>query len=412
MNEDYFALSYNTLLKVYRDKAYSNIATQNIHSHPQKNTILKIVNGVLENHYLLNYYISKLAPKNPQQAVRVLLMQSIYCIKLLKMNASAVINLALNTAKEKGKGEVAGFIGYCLNSAQEEIPLPKDKKQSEQIELNAPLWLISLLKKDYLKAYKRILSARSDGTFHLRLKNFADPNAVAAFENEHPTAERTLCGYFVKADESIREYLKKGLAFAQSLTSGYAVLAMGEVQGKRCLDMCAAPGGKSVYLAQRGGIVTSCDIYAHKIKLIEDYAKKAEVSLVAMLRDGAEYNKDFADAFDCVLVDAPCSGTGVISKRQDIIFNRKSEDIAQLTEIQKKLLENAARYLKREGTLVYSTCSVLKAENEEVIEAFLTENQDFVLKKIDNLPYNNQGMLQFLPDNKLDGFFICSMKKL
>lgn len=397
------------MLKIYRDKAFANIALQEAYSHPQKNTIVKIVNGVLEHHFLLQYYINKVTTKQPHQAIRILLAQGIYCIKILQMKSSPVLRLALEVAQDTGKDKLGDFIIYVLNKVQEDIPLPKSKHLLEQIQLNAPIWLISQIKQDYPKAYKRILQAKADGTIHLRLKNEKD---AADFEKANPMAERTACGYFTKITDNVKSYLKKGRAFAQSLTSGYAVLACGNVQGRKVLDMCAAPGGKSVYLAQRGAFVTACDIYGHKLELIKKYASKAEVDITTALQDGTIHNSLYVDAFDCVLVDAPCSGTGVMAKRQDIRFSKQPQDIASLVSIQEKLLVNAANYVKGGGYLVYSTCSILKVEGEQLIADFLAKNTNFVLKTIEGLPYNNQGMLQFLPDGKLDGFFIARIQKV
>ncbi len=408
MVDNYFLTAYKILLNIYRDKAYINLAVQKSYTHPKKNTILKIVNGVLEHHFLLSYYIKVLAKKTPQQAIRILLMQSIYCIKILQMKSSAIIALSLDTAMAIGKGELSGFISYCLNNTQETHPLPKNKKEAEQIQLNASTKLISLLKQDYPKAYKRILQAKSDGKVHIRLNENKIP--IQTFEMAYPLAEPTACGYYVTLNDSIKRYLNRGDAFVQSLTSGYAVLACGDVAEKKVLDMCAAPGGKSVYLAQRGAQVTACDIYEHKLQLIKRYARKACVSVQLVLQDNTQYHSIFSDAFDCVLLDAPCSGTGVLAKRQDARL--KEPDIDTLTKLQDALLANGAQYLKKGGILVYSTCSVLKAENEQMITRFLQKMNNFVLQKITTVPYNNQGMLQFLPDGKLDGFFIARMQKV
>ena len=410
MSSDYFKASYDILCDVYKNKAYNNVALKNAYVHPKKNTILKIVNGTLENHYFLLAILNQLSEKSPRLAIKILLMQSIFCIKILEMNESAVKKMALEIAQERGKKEVSDFIIFVLSQVKSEsINVKQNSVKALEIEYNTPYWLIKALKNDYPKAYKKILKTSNYDKVHIRLISTADKKR---FEQENPDHEKTLSGYYVKLDDKIKELLIKGEIFVQSLTSTFAVLSMGDVNEKNVLDVCSAPGGKAVYLAEKGAHVTACDIHPHRLDLIRAYAEKSKVELNIVAQDATLFNPMFENKFDCILVDAPCSGIGVLSKRKDIIFNRKESDIQELAKLQLSILNNSKAYLKEGGILIYSTCTMLKRENEEVIEQFLSKNNNFVLQTIADLPYNNNGMLQFLPDGKgMDGFFIARMSK-
>ncbi|MGN1042809.1 MAG: SAM-dependent methyltransferase, partial [Christensenellales bacterium] len=177
----------------------------------------------------------------------------------------------------------------------------------------------------------------------------------------------------------------------------------------KVLDVCAAPGGKSVYMAIKGLDVTSCDLYPHRVELINAYAKRMRVNLDARIADATELCPEYIDSFDAVLADVPCSGLGVLNRRKDVVINRTYDDIKALSVLQRKILDNVSRYVVKGGVLVYSTCTVFRMENDDVIEDFLSKHKDFSLSRID-LPYDNEGSIQFLPDGKgMEGFFICHL---
>ena len=179
------------------------------------------------------------------------------------------------------------------------------------------------------------------------------------------------------------------------------------------MDTCAAPGGKSFACAiQMGGEgeIISCDLHPHKKKLITAGAKRLDLSIVTpKTADGKVFRPEWEEQFDCVLVDAPCSGLGVIRKKPDIRY-KDPEPLAQLPEIQMEILENAARYVKKGGTLLYSTC-----ENEEIVQKFLERNSGFSIQPV-RLPNPvgtvEDGMITLWPHRHgTDGFFIAKLKK-
>ena len=185
--------------------------------------------------------------------------------------------------------------------------------------------------------------------------------------------------------------------------------------GQSLLDACAAPGGKSVLLSKKFKSVTACELHAHRVELINSYAQRMGASNVhARQTDSAVYNPDYAEAFDAVLCDVPCSGTGVINENPDIKLFRKESDIESLNVIQLKILENCSRYVKSGGTLYYSTCSVLPEENDSIVYKFLQLHPEYAL----NIPVSplehrtTRFGLQFLPHISLGaGFFLTSFIK-
>ena len=183
------------------------------------------------------------------------------------------------------------------------------------------------------------------------------------------------------------------------------------------LDMCAAPGGKSFTLAmdmQNQGQIVSCDIHPHKLKLVENGAARLGITCIrAALADGREHHAAWQQTADLVVADVPCSGLGIIRKKPDIRYKNPKE-IAQLPKIQMDILENAATYVRPGGVLIYSTCTVLPEENEEITEAFLAKHIDFTLERFSlPLPIGAcNGHLTLWPQRYgTDGFYICRMRR-
>jgi len=186
----------------------------------------------------------------------------------------------------------------------------------------------------------------------------------------------------------------------------------------RVLDCCSAPGGKSfaAAIAMEGkGSITSCDVHAHKTGLIENGAARLGLSNITVRQqDATRMVAEWVDTMDVVIADVPCSGLGIIRKKPDIRYKDLME-LAQLPALQLAILENQASYVKKGGVLLYSTCTVLKAENEDVVSAFLNKHDEFYrepLKLPAVFPENQTGMLTLIPgEYDTDGFFICRLRR-
>ena len=211
---------------------------------------------------------------------------------------------------------------------------------------------------------------------------------------------------------------QQGLFYVQDPASKLSVQCAGLQEGFRVLDCCAAPGGKSfaAAIAMRGtGKITSCDVHPHKVSLIENGAGRLELeNITARLQDASVFVPEWEEQMDAVLVDAPCSGLGIIRKKPDIRY-RDLKETELLPALQKSILWNQARYVKKGGVLLYSTCTLLPRENEEVVAAFLAAHPEFSLEKLalpPVFPENETGMLTLLPGQRdTDGFFISKMRR-
>jgi 16S rRNA (cytosine967-C5)-methyltransferase len=208
-----------------------------------------------------------------------------------------------------------------------------------------------------------------------------------------------------------------GLFYVQDVAARLAVTAAGILPGQRILDCCAAPGGKSFAAAidlQNRGEVISCDIHAHKIKLLEAGRDRLGLDVIKpLLHSATEINEGWISGFDVVITDVPCSGLAVIAKKPEI-RNKSWDALKGLPSIQSDILENVCRYVAPGGALLYSTCTVLKEENEDVVNAFLQRHAEFVLEKFNICGINAEnGMHTFWPNvDGTDGFFAAKLRKI
>jgi 16S rRNA (cytosine967-C5)-methyltransferase len=212
---------------------------------------------------------------------------------------------------------------------------------------------------------------------------------------------------------------KEGLFYVQDPAAKLSVLcAKLPKEDIRVLDCCSAPGGKSfaAAIAMEGhGQITSCDVHAHKTGLIENGAARLGLTNITARQQDATVNvPEWVEAMDVVIADVPCSGLGIIRKKPDIRY-KNLDELKELPALQLAILENQATYVKKGGVLLYSTCTVLKAENEDVVNAFLAKHDDYTLEPLELpevFPKNETGMLTLIPgDYDTDGFFICRLRR-
>ena len=223
-------------------------------------------------------------------------------------------------------------------------------------------------------------------------------------ENEEMNTQDFLILSKVKNIENLQEF-KDGFFTIQDLSAGQAAKILDPRPVEMVLDACSAPGGKTTYLAElmeNKGKIKAWDIHEHRTKLVEQNANRLGINIIeTQVKDATQYDKNLDEKFDKILLDVPCLGIGVIKRKPDIKWQRKPEDIEEITLIQRKILENCSKYLKKGGTLVYSTCSILKEENEEIVIKFLSENKQFEI--------DGENMVNILPNKEKDGFFICKI---
>lgn len=416
---NYVLFAYNVLDDVYRRGAYASVALGEVlpglNEHDKKQ-VKRLVMGVLEHEIEFGYQIAKLCPKSPKAVVRVILKLGMYLIKYTDSTPDyAAVNETVELAKAVKK-EMAGMVNATLkNYITIKDDLPTSGLDSLCIRANMPEWLVQAYFDQYgieegtklvLSKYHHTHIRWNEKTYsRYQLRNFILDKGLVAVDTPH--------GYLVGATEPYAPLIAEGKVTVQALDSIYICRALiGDGLTGEVLDLCAAPGGKSVYIAEHTDCkVTACDVHPHRVELIKSYAMRMGVDLRPMVYDGTEYNEAWDRRFDAVLVDAPCSGFGTLGENPDMILNRAESDVASLSKLQLKLLTIASRYVKQYGTLVYSTCTNMRTENAGVVTEFLLRNPQFALEGMSDLPDNN-GMLQFMPDKAgNDGFFVSRMRR-
>lgn len=393
--------------------------------------------GVVQNELLLDFYLthfSKIPLSRMESKVLAALQVGAYQILFLdKIPHSAAVNSAVTLTKKHSKnpkaaGMVNGILRSLLRSIHDLPRLPEeDPIQYLSIRYSHPVWLVKTMVqrfgKDQAEALLKANNAQPPMTVMVNtLKTDAD-TLVAALEADgvlvqrHDWLENCLILRGTGNLETLYAF-QQGLFYIQDPASRLAVMASGVAAGLRVLDTCAAPGGKSfaagLAMKNRGSIY-ACDLHPHKKTLIENSAQRLGLTLIqSETIDARQFRPEWEDAFDVVIVDAPCSGLGVIRKKPDI-RSKNPEQLKALPGIQREIISNAARYVKADGVLLYSTCTILTQENEAVVQDFLTGHPEFQLEEF-SLPEPigtvECGMITLLPHiHETDGFFFARLRK-
>lgn len=418
--------AYKILSKVYQDGTYSNMAFL---GERVSDMSTRLVYGTLEENVKIDYILSQLIEKKPQKSVITLLKIGTYALlNLSDVPKFAIVSECVEVAKSNGKSGASGFINAVLKKvADGKYSLPKESDENYlSVTYSKPQWFCDKLEKQYGKEVARIiLSAKSTTLEHIRINSRMATESDVEFllkKNKTYFKKSDVGGYIVKANDTVRHMFDKGLVTFQSPSSILTVKALGVTDGAQILDICSAPGGKAVYMSELcpHGKVVACDLYPHRVALIQKYKNRMHTPNVkAVQADACVLNEEWKDAFDFVLCDAPCSCLGTFKKHPDVFLNKDERCISELATTQRQILENAAKYLKVGGAMVYSTCTLFEEENENVVHDFLEKNVDFVLEhisgleKIDGGKYlDNKGMIQILPHDEYDGFFIAKIRRV
>ena len=397
---------YFVLNKVYSGGKFIKQALSETPIEPlNKSRTVAICYGVLEKDEYLNFIIAGNAKSAPKAAVKLILKIALYMLEFMGKHGYMVVDSAVELTKKLGKGGAAGFVNGFLRSYKLP-PYPENPTQALAIRCSVPLWLAKKVKRSYKGEAEQILSAPSLGLC-VRFERGEDKY----LDKEH--IDTPFDGAYIFPSFVRDEGFFAGDYTFQSVGS----IAIGAAISpcERILDACAAPGGKSVLLSKKCKQVVACELHSHRTSLIEEYAKRMRAENVfPVTADSTVFNPEYESAFDAVLCDAPCSGTGVINENPDIKLNRKEEDIAGLTDIQAAILDNCSRYVKSGGKLYYSTCSILPEENDSAAVGFLQRHPEFVLSPLSSpLAHKKTGYgLQFLPHISLGaGFYLTCFER-
>lgn len=380
----------------------------------EKNRALtvKTCYGVLDKDIELSYYLKKLAPKNPKLAIRTVLKISMYAIKYLEKKEYAVLDSAVELTKKLGKTGASGFVNAFLRRfIKEKVELPRERDEYLSIKYSYPLFAVKKLVNDY--GYERTESIVSAENSKNTLV-FYQTNGEEYLLDKKVNFEKTPFFNVFTAKNFVRNQdFDKGVYTFQAL--GSVAICETVEAGNSLLDCCSAPGGKSIRLSYKFNEVFSWDCHEHRVELIKSYKERMNRNNVfESVKDAKEYEEKLKKYFDAVLCDAPCSGLGVVNDNPDIKLNRTEEDVYSLIREQREILNTVKNYVKVGGYLYYSTCSVLKIENDKTVEAFLENNKNFEVEEIEsklNGEKTEYG-IQFLPDISGGlGFFVAKLKR-
>ena len=378
--------AYRALSDVYSKGSWIGEAIKNNNISPSDKAAYRLVHAVVEGEFLYEYRIGCLTEKAPKNAVKILLKMGMCLLDNFSLPDHAVVSELTETAKKVGKGGVCGFVNAVLRRYAKEGKqlFPQDKTQWLSVVSNRPVWLVKRYQKELgMAAAEKRLTDRTTVKTHLR-PSFAfgkDALRIALQEREF-FFEETEYGFYIGEVGGVSDLIEAGKATVMSWGSADVCSAVPYKDGA-ILDLCAAPGGKSVFLAEKfGAEVIACDLYEHRVELIKKYAERMGVKTVRpMVKDGRVPCEDWKQAFSTVLLDAPCSGFGSLSSNPDVVLNRTESDLAEIVKTQKTLLAVACEYVKKGGALVYATCSDLPSEDEDVVRFVLDQRTDFVLEK-------------------------------
>ena len=425
-------IALKTLYKIDKEEAYSNIALNEELKFNNKKLnekdigfISQIVYGVTNWKLTLDEIIkkhSKIKLKKISPFILNILRMGIYQIIFLdKVPKSAAVNESVNLAKRYGNKGSIGYVNAILRKVTKEdyseLFKIDDKVEMISKTQSMPIWIVEeLLKNNKIEEVEQIcknlnlssnLSIRVN-TLKTTKEDLKHKLLCKNIECEDGNLEDFLILKNLKNIENLEEF-KEGLFTIQDESAGLAALTLEPKEGENILDACSSPGGKTTYLAQimnNKGKIEAWDIYEHRLKLVEENGARLGITIIeTKLNDATIYDKQNENKYDKILLDVPCLGIGVIKRKPDIKWKKQKEDVEKIQEIQLQILENCSKYLKVGGILLYSTCSILESENEEVIQKFLREsNQGKNFKKINMIPIK--------PSENQDGFFICKLEKI
>lgn len=419
------------LLAVTRDGEYSHLALSGTLSKYQylekqeRAFITKVTEGTLEQMIKIDYIInsfSNIRVSKMKPVIRCILRSAVYQICFLDgVPDSAACNEAVNLAGKRGFRNLKGFVNGVLRNIarkKEQIAYPDERKQPQEavsVQYSLPLWLVEQWETEYgmdkTKAMAKALLEEKPTAVRINLNRITKEELIKQLKSEGVDVTESkelpyalfLSGY---------DYLNKlsgfqeGCFYVQDISSMKVAETAEPKEGDVVLDVCGAPGGKSIHIAQmlRGtGQVITRDLTSSKVAKIEENIARCRVeNMRAECADARVPDESLREKADIVIADLPCSGLGVIGRKKDIKYKMTPEKEQELVALQREILSVVPAYVKSGGTLVYSTCTIHKAENEENVQWLLENHRELHL----------ESMQQIFPDETgNDGFFIAKLRK-
>lgn len=425
-------IALKSLYEINIKQAYSNIVLDKfINENREKlsnldiNFISELVYGVVTWKLTLEYIIQKYSKtkikKMSDWVKNILYLGSYQIIFLDKVPKSAAVNESVNLCKKynfKSVGLVNAILRKIEKSDYKELSNITNSITRISLKYSIPEWIVKKFCDEYGEEETanicQNLNLRPNISVRInRLKGKVELGEKGILEDF-----RTITG--TKNITKTKEYIEGNITI-QDEAAGLSSFVLAPKEGEIVLDACSAPGGKTTYLAElmhNKGKIVAWDIYEERLKQVEQNAKRLGIDIIQTeVHDATKLKEEYVEKFDKILLDVPCLGLGVIRRKPDIKWNRQEEDIKEISDIQFNILKTCSKYLKRNGTLVYSTCSMLKEENDAIIEKFIKEENFETVNIEEQIPnefskITTKDMVQFLPSQKHDGFFITMLKKI
>lgn len=445
-------VALEVLVQVDKDGSYSNLQLNESLNRNQLERVdaglaTELVYGTIQHMYTIDGVLERKVAKGISKLkpwVRNLLRMSLYQLHYLdRIPDHAAVHEAVTIAKRRGQQATGGFVNGVLRGVMRDPEVwnaPKAADPASRIawEHSHPEWLVKRWIQIYGEQATEEMcianneaphaSARVNGTKVSRDELLQEMKASGLYVQPSPLSKDGIVAGGA-GNLALTDWYREGKLSIQDESSMLVVEAVRPVSGMRVLDCCAAPGGKSMHIAERmnnSGEVWSNDVHAHKVKLIQDQATRLGLTCIHTLNEDATTLSDQLEeaSFDAVLLDAPCTGFGVIRRKPDLKWRKRPADVEAIAAVQAELIVEASKLVKPGGRLVYSTCTVEREENELIVEQFLQKYPDW---KADDswklvLPQNElkealerskPGMLQVLPqDGDSDGFFIACLTQI
>lgn len=438
-------LAVEILEEIEVKEAYSNLLLRKVIDEKdlekeESNLLTELVYGVIQRKMTLDYQLAPFLKKqkNLDNWVRQVLRISLYQMEYLdRIPDHAIVNEAANIARVKGHKGIVGLVNGVLRNVQRKGVRDASKikpiNQRLSTQFSLPLWLvdefIEELGTEEAEKLAASLIERPKLSLRVNLAKISREEAIEELQSEgYEVGKSTISPFGIIALNGVpadTRLFKEGLLAVQDESSMLVAPALNVEGNHYVLDACAAPGGKTMHIASnyldesKDGKVVALDIHEHKIGLINENAKRQQVENIVEAKqlDARKVLDQFEEnTFDRVLIDAPCSGLGLMRRRPEIRYNKTKEDILSLQKLQIEIIHAVSKVLKPGGELIYSTCTISSKENQDVIKQFLEENDHFSQENVDlpndQLQQGKDGSITIYPHQyDTDGFFIARLKK-
>ena len=421
-------LALEILIEVNEHGQYSHLMLRDVldkYQYLEKTErafLTRLVEGTLERQIEMDYILdsfSKVKVRKMKPLIRNLLRMSVYQLKYMdKVPDSAVCNEAVKLAGKRGFRQLSGFVnGVLRNIARQKdhISYPKEKTENYSVRYSIPKWMVEMWMEDYGEEKTKVIL---EGFF--KEKSLWIRTNLTAVSPDELYRELVVEGITVERSKTL-DYafaisgfdhlsgllsFQKGLFYVQDISSMMVAETAAPKEGDYVIDVCAAPGGKSTHIAEKlkgTGMVEARDLTEYKVSLIEENIERHRLkNMKAVCMDATVVDEASVGKADILVCDLPCSGLGVMGKKTDIRYKMTPEKQKDLVELQREILSAVEGYLKDGGTLVYSTCTIHKQENEENVKWFLEKYPQYSLVSME----------QMLPgETSADGFFIARLLK-